>query len=87
MNLIAYNKIVDAQVLKRSKRAIKERNFGNDFITYIVDDNPTYYDEAIKSIDTLFWLEAINNGLDSIMSNHTWELVEVPLKTKSVGCK
>jgi hypothetical protein len=37
----------------------------------IVDDDPTCYDEAIKSIDAHFLLEAINNELDLIMSNHT----------------
>jgi hypothetical protein len=35
----------------------------------------------------LFWLEAINNELESIMSNHTWELVELSHKTKPIGCK
>jgi hypothetical protein len=29
----------------------------------------------------------INNELDSIMSNHTWELVELPPKTKPIGFK
>jgi hypothetical protein len=28
-----------------------EKNFSNDFIVYIVDDDPTCYNEAIKSID------------------------------------
>jgi hypothetical protein len=85
---IVSNEIVDdVQELRRSKRARKEKNFGNDFIAYIVDDDPTCYDEAIKSIDAPFWLEAINNELDSIMSNHTWELVELPPKTKPIGCK
>jgi hypothetical protein len=57
--------------LRRNKRARTERNFGNDFIAYIVDDDSTCYNEAIKSIDAPFWLEAINNELNSIMSNHT----------------
>jgi hypothetical protein len=82
------NEIVDdVQELRRSKRARTEKNFGNYFIAHIVDDDPTCYNEAIKSIDAPFWLEAINNELDSIMSNHTWELVELPPKTKPIGCK
>jgi len=35
----------------------------------------------------LFWLKVINNELESIMSNHTWKLVELPPKTKPIGCK
>jgi hypothetical protein len=34
-----------------------------------------------------FWLETINNELDSIMSNHIWQLVELPPKIKPIGCK
>ena len=41
----------------------------------------------MKSIDAPFWLEAINSELDSIMSNYTWELVELPPKVKPIGCK
>jgi hypothetical protein len=48
---IASNKFVDdVQELRRRKQARKERNFGNNFIAYIVDDDPTCYCEAIKSI-------------------------------------
>jgi hypothetical protein len=48
---IASNKFVDdVQELRRRKQARKERNFGNNFIAYIVNDDPTCYCEAIKSI-------------------------------------
>ena len=77
-----FNEIVDdVQELRRSKQVRMERNFG------IVDDDPTCYNEAIKSIDAPFWLEATNNELDSIMYNHTWELVELPPKTIPIDCK
>ena len=84
----ATNKLVDdVHEIRRSKRARKEKSFGNDFITYIVKDELISYNDAIKSIDGPFWLEVINNELDSIMSNHTWELVELPPKIKPIGCK
>jgi hypothetical protein len=35
----------------------------------------------------LFWLEAINNEFESIIYNHTWELVELPHKIKSICYK
>jgi hypothetical protein len=51
---ITFNEIVDdVYELRRSKQVRKEKNFGNNFIVYIVDDDPTCYDEAIKSTDAL----------------------------------
>ncbi|KAL6338842.1 hypothetical protein AAG906_023992 [Vitis piasezkii] len=34
-----------------------------------------------------FWKEAINDEMDSIMSNQTWELVDLPPCSKPIGCK
>jgi len=71
----------------RSKRARKEKDSGNNFLAYVVEDEPVSYYDAIRFIDAPFWLEAINNELESIMSNHTWELVELSPKVKPIGCK
>jgi len=61
--------------LRRSKRVRKETNFGKNFFTFLVGDYPFTYKEAISSSDALLWKEPINNELESILSNHTWELV------------
>ena len=71
----------------RSKRARKEKDSGNNFLAYVVEDEPVSYYDAIRFVDAPFWLEAINNELESIMSNHTWELVELPPKVKPISCK
>ena len=34
-----------------------------------------------------FWKDAINDEMDSIMSNHTWEIVDLPLGFKPIDCK
>ena len=34
-----------------------------------------------------FWKEAINDEMNSIMSNQTWELVNLPPGFKLIGCK
>ena len=34
-----------------------------------------------------FLKEAINDEMDSIMSNHTWEIVDLPPGSKPIGCK
>ncbi|KAK4406282.1 hypothetical protein Sango_0634700 [Sesamum angolense] len=45
----------------------------------LVEDDPNTYMEAITSIDSSFWKEANRNELDSIMLNHTWDLVDLPI--------
>ena len=41
----------------------------------------------MSSRDAAFWKEAINDEMDSIMSNHTWKLVDLPSGSKPIGCK
>ncbi|PHT72322.1 hypothetical protein T459_23107 [Capsicum annuum] len=41
----------------------------------------------MSSLDSSFWKEAVNSEIDSILSNHTWELVDLPLKNKLLGSK
>ena len=77
----------DVQEIRRSKRARKEKDYSNDFLAYVVEDELVSYYDAIKSIDAPFRLEAINNEIESIMSNHTWGLVELPPKVKPISCK
>ena len=45
------------------------RNLGNNFIAYIIDNDPICYGKATKSLNA-FWLEIINIELYSIISNH-----------------
>ncbi|OIT31741.1 hypothetical protein A4A49_65420, partial [Nicotiana attenuata] len=51
---------------------------------YLIEEDPKTYNEAMRSIDANFWKEAIKNELilDSIVSNHTWDLSDFPK-----GCK
>jgi hypothetical protein len=72
--------------LRRSKRARTGRNLGKNFIAYIIDNDPICYSKSINFFNA-FWLETINIELDSIISNHALELVELHTKTKSFGCK
>lgn len=84
--------------LRRSKRIRTETDFGPDFITtflaeydefseefvyaFLIEEDPKTFSEAMKSIDAVFWKEAVNVEFDSIMANHTFELVDLPR-----GCK
>ena len=71
----------------RSKKDRKETNLGDGFYTFLIDDNPRSYKEVITSLDASFWKEAINSEIESIMCNHTWELVNLPPGAKTIGCK
>ena len=34
-----------------------------------------------------YWKNIVNNKIESIMNNHTWELIDFPSKSKSLGHK
>lgn len=77
----------DNEVSVRSKRQRIAKSFGDDFIMYLVDDTPTSIAEVYASPDADDWKEAVRNEIDSILSNGTWELTELPFGCKPVGCK
>ena len=56
------------------------------FILQVEDDLKTYK-EAMASRDASFWKDAIQDEMDSILSNHTWKLVDLPTASKPIGCK
>ena len=66
--------------LRRSKRQRKE-------VTYLVENEPCSYFEAISFPDALLWKDAIKTELDYISKNQTWELVDLPLGGKPIGYK
>ncbi|KAL0340193.1 UNVERIFIED_CONTAM: Retrovirus-related Pol polyprotein from transposon TNT 1-94 [Sesamum radiatum] len=72
---------------RRSKRAKRAKTFGPDFLTYLLENEPRTINEALSSPEAPFWKEAINNEIESIMQNHTWELVDLPSGNKPLGCK
>jgi len=72
---------------RRSKRARIERDFGTDFLVYNVEDNPLSLNEALASPDSIFWKEAIHDEMESLISNKTWKLCDLPSGCKAIGCK
>ena len=56
-------------------------------VLQVEDDDLKTYKEAMASRDAIFWKDFIREEMDSIMSNHTWELVDLPLASISIGCK
>ncbi|GKA38822.1 retrovirus-related pol polyprotein from transposon TNT 1-94 [Tanacetum coccineum] len=73
--------------LRRSKRARTEKSFGPDFVSFTVENEPTSYRQAVTSSEGYQWKEAIKSEIDSILQNHTWELVDLPPGCKPLGYK
>ncbi|KAA0054519.1 ty1-copia retrotransposon protein [Cucumis melo var. makuwa] len=56
-------------------------NFTN---LYLIDEDPKTYQEALNSVDSSKWKEAIKSEPDSLVMNHTWDLVDLPIGNKSI---
>ncbi|KAK3018234.1 hypothetical protein RJ639_002768 [Escallonia herrerae] len=72
---------------RRSKRARMSTSFGPDFLIYLLENEPHTYSEAMSSPEAPHRKEAVNSEIESIMQNHTWELVDLPPGNKPLGCK
>jgi len=71
--------------VRRSKRQRKETSFGDDFYTYLVENDPISFLEATSAPDVKHWDKAIKTEFDSIKKNITWTLEKyyVDLKEKN----
>ena len=60
INENSQNQNEDSEVEPRhSKRAMIEKSFGPDFLTYMLEGEPQTYKEAVNSIECRIWKEAI----------------------------
>ncbi|CAA0827001.1 Uncharacterized mitochondrial protein AtMg00820, partial [Striga hermonthica] len=48
---------------------------------------PKCYDEALKSVNSLQWMNAMREEINSLHVNHTWSLVPKPDNCSLVDCK
>ena len=53
----------------------------------MLEDEPQSFKEAISTPDAPFWKEVVNSEIESILQNHTWELVGLPPGCKPLGYK
>ena len=56
---------------RHSKRAKTSKSLGPNFLTYILEDEPQSFKEAISTLEAPFWKEAVNSEIESILQNHT----------------
>lgn len=50
-----------------------------------MEEDSRSYEEAIRSIDSKFWKETINDELESLMDNHTWIITNLTKGCKSLS--
>lgn len=60
--------------------------FGGVCCSAIMDD-PLTYEQAIHSREKEQWKQAMDLEYNSLMTNNTWELTELPKHSKAIGCK
>ena len=52
-----------------------------------MEGDPTSYEEAMRSVHSSEWLEAMKDEMKSMSSNGVWDLEEIPKGAKTVDCK
>ena len=72
---------------RRSKRARVEKDFGPDYYVFNIEENTQNLKEALTSPNAIFWKESVNDEMESLISNKTWKLVDLPSGCKTIGCK
>ena len=52
-----------------------------------MEDDPTSFEEAMRSGHSSKWLEAMEDEMKSMKTNGIWDLETIPKGAKIVGCK
>jgi hypothetical protein len=52
-----------------------------------MEDDPTSYEEAMRSAHSSKWLAAMEDEIKSMSANKVWDLEIIPKGAKTVGCK
>ena len=72
---------------RRSKRARVATDFGSDYQPFKLEEEPSSLKEIFSYIVANLWQEVVNDEMESLESNKTWHLVDLPLRYKIIGCK
>ena len=83
--------VPQAVALRRSQRE-RRSAISSDYEVYNTEEiymegDPTSHEEAMRSVHSSKWLEAMKDEMKSMSSNSVWDLEEIPKGAKTVGCK
>jgi hypothetical protein len=67
----------------------------DDYIVYLIEedcdlahgDDPISFKQTIMSINSSQWLKIMNDEIKYMKINEVWDLVELRIGVKHVGCK
>lgn len=75
----------------RPRREIRKPSRFTDMVAYalpIIGDNIPYnYRDAVQSMESDKWKKSMDEEMQSLHQNQTWELVPLPKGKKTIGCK
>ena len=65
--------------------------FSDDYEVYVskeiqMEDDPTLFEEAMRSIYSFEWQEAMKVEMNSMNTNDVWDLEVIANRAKTVGC-
>ena len=79
---------------RRSNREGKQASFDQGMVpntqryqAYAVRVEPNTYNQAMKVEDSEIWKQAIEEEMDALLRNKTFEIVPRPINRNVVGCK
>ncbi|KAL0300077.1 UNVERIFIED_CONTAM: hypothetical protein Scaly_3059900 [Sesamum calycinum] len=70
-----------------SKRARIVKDFGSDFVTYNIEEDPVTFKDAMDSLDAKQWKEVVKSEMDFIVSKGTRVLADLPPRCTTIGSK
>ena len=83
--------VPQAVALRRLQRE-RRSAISSDYEVYNTEEvdmegDPTSYEEAMRSVHSSKWLEAMEDEMKSMNTNCVWDLEDIPKWAKTVGCK
>jgi hypothetical protein len=96
-NMVTNEQIVEelqGLALRRSQRE-KRSTISDECVVYLQESNidigsskdPILFSQALESVDSTKWMNAMKDELKSMDQNEVWDLIELPKGYKKVGCK
>lgn len=72
---------------RRSKRHKKAKAFGDDFYTFLLENEPKTHSEAMLYVNAPFWKDVVSDEMNSLLYNKTWFLTDLSPGCKTIECK